>query len=200
MHSRESSIRTLILWNEVSNQRHDLRKRFARCVYVHVRSRHTSLIVLYFGDADLSFGFFSFARMKPEPLNCLIEPMTGRLPHFNLLSLFGRIVLLSYRFHQYLQWFHLSFRQETKLCAKEQKVFEARVEMRSHIESLKRSEETRVNDAIDSKDATKNLTAESRKLWRLKNTQGDFIVLIVGKLIWIIHLVSYGIPWKGRLA
>lgn len=106
-----------------------------------------------------------------------------------VITLFLRIVLLANRLDQDFQRFHLSLRQESKGRTKEHEMLKASVEFCCHIEGLYGTKEARVDDAVDSKETAKDLSAEGRKLLRLEDLQCLGFIVIIRKLAFIIDLI-----------
>lgn len=104
--------------------------------------------------------------------------------------LLGRKVLFPNRTHQYFEGFHLAFGQETKFRAEKHEMLKARIQVRRHFQSLEGSKKGTVNNPIDTKEASKDLSAKGGKLGCLKDPQGLLFVILVGEFGFVIDLVG----------
>ena len=99
-------------------------------------------------------------------------------------------ILLSNRPYKHFQRLNLPLRQEPKLGAKEHEMLKARVQVRRHFQCLESSKEAAVNNAVDAKEASENLSTQRGKLGRLKDAQRLFLVIVVGEFGFVIHLIG----------
>lgn len=114
----------------------------------------------------------------------LLLPRTG-----SDSALLRCVVLFLDRLDQDLQRLHFSLWQEPKLGAKEHKMLEARVQVSGHIQCFERTKEAGVNDAIDTKQASEDLSTQGRELRGLEDSQGLSFIIVIWEFRFIVDLI-----------
>ena len=109
---------------------------------------------------------------------------------FRRNSLFGIIILFANWSDQDFEWFNFSFGQKSKFGAKEHEMLEARIQMRGHFECFQSPKKGAVDNAVDAKESSKNLSTECGKCGCLKDAQCFFFFIIVWEFGLIIDLFS----------